>query len=69
MQLFLRLSETESVFRGEGGGTVFTQEEGGVPVLRKDRPFFLVSSTSWTEDEDFRLLLQALESELCGDCV
>jgi len=59
--LFERLSVDYPELGGrEEGSTRFTKLEDGKATLRSDRPGLLVSSTSWTEDEDFSILLDAL---------
>ncbi|KAG2180998.1 hypothetical protein INT43_008580 [Umbelopsis isabellina] len=40
--------------------TILTQKENGVVKYRNDRIRMIISSTSWTEDEDFQLLLDAV---------
>uniref|UniRef100_A0A3Q2CF49 Chitobiosyldiphosphodolichol beta-mannosyltransferase n=1 Tax=Cyprinodon variegatus TaxID=28743 RepID=A0A3Q2CF49_CYPVA len=62
-RLFARLAPPRSALRSLSDSTAFTvynPGDGGV-ALRSERPALLVSSTSWTEDEDFSILLKALE--------
>lgn len=50
---------------GEETATVFTEVSStGEVRLKSKRSVLLVSSTSWTEDEDFSILLMALEGRL-----
>lgn len=62
-ELFLRLGVDFEEFRSGLEVTRFTRAAlDGQYELRDDRPGLLVSSTSWTEDEDFGLLLHALQT-------
>ena len=62
-----RYSAATGVMVGEGE-TLFTTRRGDgssssdVALREAQRPALIVSSTSWTEDEDFGLLLEALQA-------
>lgn len=60
-ELFRKLSVLYPEFRSsEEDSTAFTVERNGAAQLRDNRPSMIVSSTSWTPDEDFQVLLDAL---------
>ncbi|KAG8038901.1 hypothetical protein G9C98_003208 [Cotesia typhae] len=68
--LLTRLSKTYEEFRnGEEGSSVLTEcLANGEIQLRKQRPALIVSSTSWTEDEDFSVLFTALKEYELACC-
>ncbi|KAB0796117.1 hypothetical protein PPYR_10178 [Photinus pyralis] len=60
--IWCKLGATYKELLGEDGNTVFTtSDESGNIKWRSKRPGLLLSSTSWTEDEDFSILFQALQ--------
>ncbi|XP_076169096.1 chitobiosyldiphosphodolichol beta-mannosyltransferase isoform X3 [Ptiloglossa arizonensis] len=58
----LKLSKKYNIFKGsKENSTIFTEYILNDVHLASDRPGFIISSTSWTEDEDFSMLLNALQ--------
>ncbi|XP_041986876.1 chitobiosyldiphosphodolichol beta-mannosyltransferase [Aricia agestis] len=59
---FLKIGEQYTEFKGDQNSrTAFTELIGNMVNLRSDRPGLLFSSTSWTPDEDFGILMNALQ--------
>ncbi|XP_038006910.1 chitobiosyldiphosphodolichol beta-mannosyltransferase isoform X2 [Motacilla alba alba] len=66
--LFMKLARDYEPFKARAVSpsadrSAFTERDGstGSVVKPRGRPALLISSTSWTEDEDFSVLLRALE--------
>lgn len=58
-----KLGKKYALFRDTSNelNTVFTEVIDGHIYLKDNRPAFIVSSTSWTEDEDFSILFNVLQ--------
>lgn len=57
----LRLGKTYPQFSTGGNSTILTETINGEVKMKLSRPGLVVSSTSWTEDEDFSILFTALQ--------
>lgn len=55
-----KLSNKYPMVLSENGTTKFTESVDDQVILKCPRPGILVSSTSWTEDEDFSVLFKTL---------
>ncbi|PBC25382.1 Chitobiosyldiphosphodolichol beta-mannosyltransferase [Apis cerana cerana] len=61
-EFLLKLSKKYDTFKGlKENSTIFTECIKNEIKLSCKRPGFIISSTSWTEDEDFSILLNALQ--------
>uniref|UniRef100_A0A2I3T7S9 Chitobiosyldiphosphodolichol beta-mannosyltransferase n=1 Tax=Pan troglodytes TaxID=9598 RepID=A0A2I3T7S9_PANTR len=60
-RLFMKLGSTHSPFRARSEPEDPWDAGSGLVMRLHERPALLVSSTGWTEDEDFSILLAALE--------
>lgn len=61
-EFLLKLAEKYDIFKGpKKDSSIFTECSSNGVHLSPKRPGLIVSSTSWTEDEDFSILLYALQ--------
>lgn len=63
-EFFIQLGKSYKNLVLDDNSTLFTEVINNEVCLKENRPALIVSSTSWTEDEDFSILLEALQGEL-----
>lgn len=62
-EFLIRLGQTYNVLLEGSNSTIFTELVNNEVKLKESRPAFVVSSTSWTEDEDFSILFDSLQGK------